>query len=74
MHVTGHRWRYAFVDRPVGSACLLDAAAGLGACGDWCLGARVEAALLSGYAMAGRILGLDTPAAAFRPEGDSQAP
>ncbi|MEY3209703.1 MAG: hypothetical protein RIT28_184, partial [Pseudomonadota bacterium] len=28
-----------------------------GACGDWCVGPRVEAAYLSGVAMAGRVLG-----------------
>lgn len=29
------------------------------ACGDWCLGGRVEAAFLSGRALAGRLLGAD---------------
>ncbi len=47
-----HRWRYALADAPLGVPALWDAAAGLGVCGDWCLGARVEAAFLSGQALA----------------------
>jgi hypothetical protein len=47
-----HRWRYALVETPAGRPCLWDAAAGLGACGDWCLGGRVEAAFDSGTALA----------------------
>lgn len=43
-----HRWRYANVQRPAGSAYLLDRASQLAACGDWCIGGRVEAAYLSG--------------------------
>jgi len=48
-----HRWRYALTETPLGVPALWDAAAGLGVCGDWCLGARVEAAFLSGRALAG---------------------
>ena len=45
--------RYASVDAPAGPACITDPAApGLVACGDWCLGARVESAVLSGIAAA----------------------
>ncbi len=47
-----HRWRYALVETPVGQPCLWDAEARLGACGDWCLGGRVEAAFDSGIALA----------------------
>lgn len=47
-----HRWRYASVDKPLGQAFLFDAAHGLGACGDWCLGNRVEAAVESAAALA----------------------
>jgi predicted NAD/FAD-dependent oxidoreductase len=46
-----HRWRYARVEAPLGEACLLDHAAGIGFCGDWCLDARAEAAWLSGTAL-----------------------
>jgi photolyase PhrII len=52
-----HRWRYSFCETPLADGCLWDAALGLGACGDWCAGARVEAAWLSGEALAGRLLG-----------------
>ena len=48
-----HRWRYALADTLLGVPALWDAGAGLGVCGDWCLGARVEAAFLSGRALAG---------------------
>ncbi len=47
-----HRWRYALVETPVGAPCLVDRAAGIAACGDWCLGARVELAYASGVAAA----------------------
>jgi renalase len=40
-----------------GEDCLWDCVERLGACGDWCVGGRVEAAFLSGVALAGRVLG-----------------
>jgi predicted NAD/FAD-dependent oxidoreductase len=55
-YLTAHRWRYARVARPLGEDCLWDATLALGACGDWCLAGRVEAALLSGAALAGRLM------------------
>jgi predicted NAD/FAD-dependent oxidoreductase len=42
-----HRWRYALADAPLGQAYLWDASQKLGACGDWCLAPRLEAAYLS---------------------------
>jgi renalase len=51
-----HRWRHARVLEPVGRACMWDATLALGACGDWCLDGRVEAALLSGAALARRVI------------------
>lgn len=48
---TAHRWRYALVETPLGATHLWDAARGIGACGDWCLGGRVEAAYDSGRAL-----------------------
>ena len=51
-----HRWRYAKADAPLGVPALWDPTAGLGVCGDWCLAARVEAAFLSGRALAAMIL------------------
>jgi renalase len=47
-----HRWRYAQTETPLGVRCLWDASSGLVVCGDWCLGARVEAAFISGRAAA----------------------
>jgi hypothetical protein len=52
VHLEAHRWRFALVERPLGRPCLHDPALRLGLCGDWCLGPRVEAAYLSGRAMA----------------------
>ncbi len=52
-----HRWRYALAEAPLGMPALWDATAGLGACGDWCLGARVEAAFVSGRALADMVAG-----------------
>lgn len=51
-----HRWRYASVEKPVGAPYLFDDALGLGACGDWCLGNRVEAAAESAYALSHMLL------------------
>jgi predicted NAD/FAD-dependent oxidoreductase len=53
---TAHRWRHALVERALETPCLWDADAGLGACGDWCLGGRVEAAWDSGEALAEAVL------------------
>ncbi len=50
--LTAHRWRYAFVERPLGQPALFDQENRIGACGDWCLGPRVEDAWISGRAMA----------------------
>ncbi len=50
-----HRWRYAKTEQPLGAPCLWDEGLQLAVCGDWCLGARVESAFLSGSAAAGWI-------------------
>lgn len=52
-----HRWRHAFPVAPLCDGCLFDEQLMVGACGDWCMGARVEGAYLSGLAMAARLLG-----------------
>ncbi len=54
--IAAHRWRYALVEQPVGHPFLWDAASRIGACGDWCLGPRVEAAFDSGAALAAAVL------------------
>ena len=56
VHAASHRWRYAQPDPVVAAPALYDAELGLGAGGDWCGGARVEGALLSGIALAERVL------------------
>lgn len=55
--VAAHRWRYALVAEPVGEPFFWDPSARLGACGDWCIGPRVEAAFDSGDGLAGAIIG-----------------
>jgi predicted NAD/FAD-dependent oxidoreductase len=52
-----HLWRYSLAENPLEAGALWDPDLGLGLCGDWCQGARIEGAFLSGQAMAGRILG-----------------
>ena len=51
-YAAAHRWRFALVETPAGAPCLWNESAGVGACGDWCIGPRVEAAFESGEAMA----------------------
>ncbi len=47
-----HRWRYAKTETPLGKNYLWDAKTGLGVCGDWCIGHRVEDAFISGLELA----------------------
>lgn len=56
-----HRWRYAQVEKPAGSAYGWDADQRLGACGDWRLGPRVELAWESGDALASAMAGAVRP-------------
>ncbi|MBT9511460.1 MAG: FAD-dependent oxidoreductase [Acidovorax sp.] len=51
-HADTRRWRYAQTTHPLGKSHLWDAPMGLGACGDWCLGHRVEDAFVSGLELA----------------------
>ncbi|SMC73238.1 FAD-dependent oxidoreductase [Rhizobium sp. RU36D] len=51
-NVTIHRWRYANVSKPLDRPFILDRERGLAACGDWCIGNRVEAAFVSGLELA----------------------
>jgi hypothetical protein len=51
-----HRWRYALATMQRVDPFLFEADLGIGLCGDWCGGARVEGAFLSGRAMAERVL------------------
>ncbi|NMM76516.1 NAD(P)/FAD-dependent oxidoreductase [Acidovorax sp. SRB_24] len=51
-HAQVRRWRYAQTQQPLGRSHLWDADAQLGACGDWCLGHRLEDAFISGLELA----------------------
>lgn len=51
-HRVLHRWLYSSVSASPLQSALYDPALGLAACGDWCLGGRVEGAYLSGLAAA----------------------
>ena len=53
---TAHRWAYA-LSAGTGDGALWNPDIGLGVCGDWLLGPRVECAWLSGSAMAATLLG-----------------
>ncbi|WP_075830615.1 NAD(P)/FAD-dependent oxidoreductase [Deinococcus marmoris] len=62
-HAFAHRWRYATPERRAPGPCFWDVSQGLGLCGDGFTpddhGPRVEAALLSGWALAARMNGDD---------------
>ena len=51
-----HRWRHAQTAKPLGKTHAWDAASRIGACGDWCIGHRVEDGFVSGLEMALAIL------------------
>lgn len=52
IYTAAHRWRYARTLAPLGQPFLRSADGSLHVGGDWCLGARVEAAWCSGTAIA----------------------
>lgn len=49
-YATVHRWRYATADPPLAVGAIHDHGSRITLCGDWCAGARVEDAYLSGLA------------------------
>jgi renalase len=55
-YLSAHLWRYAHVEQALGRPYVWYPELQLGLCGDWCLGARVEAAWMSGTAMARQVL------------------
>ena len=57
-YATAHRWRYAKVSQPLEKPFICNTSRTLYAGGDWCLGARLEAAWTSGDSIARDILGL----------------
>jgi predicted NAD/FAD-dependent oxidoreductase len=56
MLMQAHRWRYAKVERASGAPFGWDAQLGVGVCGDWRLGPRIELAWRSGHELAGAML------------------
>ena len=54
---SAHLWRAALPVQPLPEGYLWDAPAALGLAGDWCGGARIETAFLSGQALARAICG-----------------
>lgn len=50
--LAAHRWREAVADPPLSIGALHDRESGLSICGDWCAGARVEDAFVSGLTAA----------------------
>ena len=51
-HAQVHRWRYAQTTQALGRSHVWQAQAGIGLCGDWCMGRRVEDAFISGLELA----------------------
>jgi predicted NAD/FAD-dependent oxidoreductase len=51
-HTDLHRWRFAKTLQPLGASHMLSQKQGIGLCGDWCLGNRVEDAFISGLELA----------------------
>jgi renalase len=51
-HAQVHRWAWARTEEPLGTSHLWDPQVGIGLCGDWCLGNRVEDAFVSGLELA----------------------
>ena len=50
-----HRWGYALTQGSTPGEVLTDPELGLGVCGDWCVGGRVEGAIVSGIDVAQRL-------------------
>ena len=53
---TAHRWRYADTEPPLDTGCAWEPDLGVGLCGDWLNGGKVEGAWLSGRALAQQVL------------------
>jgi len=52
VHTQVHRWAYAQTLQPLRQSHLWDPRVGIGVCGDWCIGHRVEDAFVSGLELA----------------------
>jgi predicted NAD/FAD-dependent oxidoreductase len=51
-----HRWAFALASETAPHGVFFDGHRGIGVCGDWCMGGRVEGALLSGMVAADQAL------------------
>lgn len=63
-YLVAHRWRHARVEQALGVPCVADEETASGACGDWCIAPRLEAAFESGRTLAHSLLsmvGLSAP-------------
>lgn len=58
VHTDLHGWRYAKTEIAVEEDFLLDDKRQLAACGDWCLGGRLEDAFLSGHRLGNKLVKL----------------
>ena len=61
LHASAHRWRYAQVEISAGTPFAWDKGLGIGVCGDWRLGPRLELAWQSGDALGSEIAKSDPP-------------
>ena len=59
VHAVAHRWRYALPAPPLEVGALHERETGIVLAGDWCAGARVEGAVISGWAAAEHLLADD---------------
>jgi predicted NAD/FAD-dependent oxidoreductase len=55
-HADVHLWRYAQTSLPLGKSHVWDDKTGIGVCGDWCIGHRVEDGFVSGLELALAVL------------------
>ena len=65
--VAAHRWRYAQATPPYWGSSFYLAEVGLGACGDWWRGRRIEDAFVSGTEVASRVLASKREYSSVRP-------
>ena len=56
VYASAHRWRYAQVAQACPGGPCFDAELGVGICGDWTIGPRIEAAWISGLTLAEQML------------------
>ena len=55
-YISIYRWEYANIGKQTGDSHLIDVNEGIGACGDWLIQGRIEAAFSSGYELAKKLV------------------